>query len=65
MSAKSLACQPEANESPTRPPERLSTTDHSSATRMGLCSGRTTEPARIWTFRVSTASAAPVTDGFG
>ena len=29
--AKSLACQPEANDSPTRPFDRLSTTDHSSA----------------------------------
>ena len=40
-------------------------TDHSSATRIGLCSGSTTEPARICTLRVSTARAAPVTDGFG
>ena len=30
-SAKSLACQPEANDSPTRPLDRLSTTDQSSA----------------------------------
>ena len=36
MSAKSFACQPDANERPTRPPERLSTTDHSSATRIGI-----------------------------
>ena len=64
-SAKSFACHPDANESPTRPPDRLSTTDHSSAQRIGLCRGKTTLPARIATRRVMTARAAPVSDGFG
>ena len=64
-SAKSLACQPDANDRPTRPSDRLSTTAHSSATRIGLCSGSTTLPARIWTCSVTTATAALVTAGFG
>src|SRR5579864_785463 len=45
---KSLGCQPEAIDSPTLPSDKLSTTDHSSATRIGLCSGSTTLPARSW-----------------
>ena len=65
LKTKSLACQPEANDSPTRPPERLSTTAHSSATRIGSCNGSTTLPARIWMRSVIVASAAPVTAGLG
>ena len=63
--AKSLGCHPDATETPTRPPERLSTTAHSSATRTGECNGRTTLPARICTRVVVAAIAALVTEGFG
>ena len=35
------------------------------ATRIGWCSGSTTEPARIFTRSVTAAIAALVTDGFG
>ncbi len=65
LNTKSLACQPEANDSPTRPPERLSTTAQSSATRIGSCSGNTTLPARICTRSVMVAMAALVTAGLG
>jgi hypothetical protein len=65
ISAKSFGCQPEANEMPTRPLEMLSTTDHSSATRAGWCSGSTTLPARMPTCSVTAATAAPATAGFG
>ena len=44
---KSLGCQPDANDTPTRPCEMLSTKAHSSATRIGWCSGSTQLPARI------------------
>ena len=64
-STKSVACQPDANETPTRPLDRLSTTDHSSAMRTGWCSGATTLPARTPTRSVTAATAAPVTAGFG
>lgn len=50
---------------PTRPPDRLSTTDHSSATRIGSCSGRTTEPALILIRSVSRARTAASTAGLG
>src|SRR6266481_6121975 len=63
--AKSSACHPDARAIPTRPLERLSTTDHSSAMRIGLWSGRTTLPARISMRRVTAAIAALVTDGLG
>jgi len=43
----------------------LSTTDHSSAMRMGLWSGSTTLPARSCTFFVMVATAALVSAGFG
>jgi len=43
-SAKSVGFQPVANERSTRPPDTLSTTLHSSATRRTLWSGRTTLP---------------------
>ncbi|CAM5414597.1 hypothetical protein SALBM135S_04076 [Streptomyces alboniger] len=62
---KSLACQPLAQPMPTRPPERLSTIDHSSATRIGSCSGSTTEPALMRTRSVSRTSAAASTTGLG
>ncbi len=62
---KSLGCQPEANETPTRPCEMLSTTAHSSATRIGWCSGSTQLPARICRRVVIAAIAALVTAGFG
>ena len=65
LSTKSFGCQPEANEMPTRPLEMLSTTDHSSATRSGWCSGSTTLPARILMRSVTAAMAAPATAGFG
>jgi len=64
-STKSLACQPEANERPTRPLERLSTTDQSSAQRIGLCRGSTTLPARIWMRSVTIATAVLVMAAFG
>jgi hypothetical protein len=64
-STKSPWCQPGANEIPTRPPDRLSTTAHSSAIRTGSCSGATTLPARRCTFSVMVDSAAAATDGFG
>src|SRR5258708_39871611 len=63
-STKSLGCQPAANEIPTRPPEMLSTTDHSSAIRMGLCNGDTQLPARRPIDFVIDARAALVTEGF-
>src|SRR5207253_5802434 len=63
--AKSLAFQPEANDMSTRPPDRLSTIDHSSAIRNGSCKGSTTLPARNRIRRVSRASAACSTDGLG
>ncbi len=62
---KSFGCQPEAQAMPTRPCERLSTIDHSSATRTGWCSGSTTLPARSSMCEVSRASAALNTDGLG
>lgn len=62
---KSLACQPDATEMPTRPPDRLSTRDHSSATRTGWWSGSTTLPARMATRFVTVATAAPTTEGLG
>ncbi len=62
---KSLAFQPLAQPMPTRPPERLSTIDHSSATRIGSWSGRTTEPALMRTCSVSRARAAASTAGLG
>lgn len=64
-STESPWCQPEAQEMPTRPAERLSTADHSSAIRIEWWSGPTTPPARIATRSVATASAAPITSGFG
>ena len=64
-STKSLACQPDANERPTRPPDRLSTTDQSSAQRIGFCNGRTTLPALIEIRSVTIATAALVTAGLG
>ncbi len=64
-STKSLGCQPAAKEMPTRPFERLSTSAHSSATRIGWWSGFTQLPARIFTRSVITASAALATEGFG
>lgn len=48
-----------------RPWDRLSTTAHSSATRMGLCRGSTTLPARMPRRWVAPASAAPSTEGLG
>ena len=62
---KSLTCQPLANERPTRPCEMLSTTAHSSATRIGSCRGITTLPARSSTLLVIDAIAADVTAGLG
>src|SRR6185369_13869577 len=63
--AKSLACQPEANESPIRPFDRLSTTDQSSAHRIGLWSGSTTLPARMLMRSVTIATAALVMAALG
>ncbi len=60
-----MACQPLATHIPARPPEMLSTTDHSSATRTGWCSGSTTEPAFSRTRLVRAASAAASTEGLG
>ena len=40
-------------------------TAHSSAMRAVWCSGATQLPARTLRFRVTAATAAPVTDGFG
>ena len=65
LMTKSSGIHPEANERPTRPPERLSTTDHSSAIRIAECSGATTLPDRICKCFVIIARAAPVTEGFG
>jgi len=62
---KSFGCHPAAKDRPTRPSDRLSTTAHSSATRMGWWSGDTQLPDRIRSFLVIAANAAPVTDGFG
>ena len=64
-STKSLGCQPDATEMPTRPLERLSTMLQASATRIGCSSGMTTEPARTLTFWVIAATAALVTAGWG
>src|SRR5690606_32566296 len=64
-SRKSSGCHPEAAAIATRPPERLSTTDHSSAIRTGWCSGTTTLPARIPIRSVTAAIAAASTDGLG
>jgi hypothetical protein len=64
-STKSSGCQPEAMASPARPLVRLSITAHSSAMRAGWCSGATQDPARTPMLRVTAATAAPVTDGFG
>src|SRR5262249_53582918 len=63
--AKSAGFHPEANDRSTRPFERLSTTDHSSTIRKGSCRGITTLPARSRIRRVSRASAACNTEGFG
>ena len=49
----------------TRPSERLSTNDHSSATRTGLCKGSTTDPARMPIRLVIIANAPAVTEGLG
>ena len=65
INAKSFACQPEANERPTRPPDNWSSTAQSSATRRGLCRGNTMLPARSCTREVMVESAAVVTAGFG
>ena len=65
MKAKSLACQPDAKDSPTRPPDNWSITAQSSATRSGLCNGSTMLPARRCTRDVMVESAAVVTAGFG
>ena len=62
---KSLGCQPDANDTPTRPCEMLSTKAHSSATRIGWCSGSTQLPARIFSRVVMAAMAALVTAGLG
>ncbi|CAM4176972.1 hypothetical protein COSO111634_34450 [Corallococcus soli] len=62
---KSFAFQPVAKDTPARPLERLSMTDHSSATRSGSCSGNTTLPARMDTRSVTMASAALVAVGLG
>ena len=64
-SAKSLGCQPAAKDMPTRPLERLSTSDQSSARRIVLCSGETQLPARIWMSLVMVAIAALLTTGLG
>jgi hypothetical protein len=61
---KSSGCHPEATETPTRPPDRLSTTDHSSATRTGWWRGgprfRPGSPREVMA-----ATAAPTTAGLG
>jgi len=62
---KSFGTQPQATPRPTRPCDRLSTTAHSSATRIGSCSGSTTLPAHSCTRCVRAASAAHSTEGFG
>src|SRR3569833_543489 len=62
---KSSGFQPEAKEIPTRPPDKLSTIDHSSVMRMGLWSGATTLPALSCSRLVVAASAACRTAGFG
>lgn len=62
---KSFACHPEANATPTRPPDQVVDHHHSSATRTGFCSGRTTLPARSFTRSVSVESAERTTDGEG
>ena len=62
---KSLGFQPMAKERSTRPSERLSTTAHSSATRIGLCSGITTLPARMRMRRVIWARRTAGSDGLG
>lgn len=59
------AWKAEARPRSTRPPDRKSTTDHSSTIRTGWCRGTTTLPERIRTVRVIAASAAAITDGFG
>ena len=65
FNAKSSGFQPDANDIPTRPFERLSTTDHSSVSRSGLCSGMTTLPAMRRTREVSRAMAACSVAGLG
>ena len=63
--AKSFGFQPMAKDTSTRPSERLSTTAHSSATRMGWCRGMTTLPARILMRSVVSASTTPASAGLG
>src|SRR5581483_4232422 len=62
---KSLGCQPEAKDIPTRPWDKLSTIAHSSATLTGLCNGITTLPARMLRRCVSLAIAAAKTEALG
>lgn len=64
-STKSSGCHPEAMASAARPLVRLSITAQSSAMRAGWCSGATQDPARTEMLRVTAATAAPVTAGFG
>jgi len=64
-STKSSGFQPDAKEIATRPDERLSTSAHSSATRIGWWSGRTTLPERSFSRSVTSDSAPAKTDGLG
>nr|WP_240672362.1 hypothetical protein [Corallococcus coralloides] len=58
-------CQPVATDRPTRPWDRLSTTDHCSAMSSGSCSGNTTLPERRRRCFVTVARPAATTAGCG